>query len=291
MSILKIDELTKSYGSHQVLKKINLDIQNPDIYALIGPNGSGKSTLFNIIANLIKPNAGKVEVLGKSNQDPSIFLETSFLKDNRILYDYLSGHDHLSFIQNIQKLNKNRISEVVEKLDITSYMKKRTADYSLGMKQHLLLAMAMINMPKLMILDEPLNGLDPTSVIKVRKLFKELKENGTTILIASHTLSEIDQLTDQIMFLKDGIIVEEKLNNKENHQYKIRIEKDSLEKVKALSLEAYEGNIEGQVLQVNMKETPISYLLAQLYAHDIVYSDISKKKVGSEERYMEVFMK
>ena len=291
MSILKIDELTKSYGSHQVLKKINLDIQNPDIYALIGPNGSGKSTLFNIIANLIKPNAGKVEVLGKSNQDPSIFLETSFLKDNRILYDYLSGYDHLSFIQNIQKLNKNRISEVVEKLDITSYMKKRTADYSLGMKQHLLLAMAMINMPKLMILDEPLNGLDPTSVIKVRKLFKELKENGTTILIASHTLSEIDQLTDQIMFLKDGIIVEEKLNNKENHQYKIRIEKDSLEKVKALSLEAYEGNIEGQVLQVNMKETPISYLLAQLYAHDIVYSDISKKKVGSEERYMEVFMK
>ena len=207
MSILKIEGLTKSYGNNQVLKGIDLEIKEPGIYALVGPNGAGKSTLFNTIANLISSTSGKIEVVGKSNKDTDIFYEASFLKDNRVLYDYLSGYDHLYFIQTAQKLPKERVKEVVDKLGIESYMAKRTGDYSLGMKQHLLIAMAMLNKPKLMILDEPLNGLDPTAIIKVRKLFKELEEEGTTILIASHTLSEIDRLTDKIMFLKDGKIL------------------------------------------------------------------------------------
>ena len=204
MSILKIENLIKSYGAHKVLKGIDLEIIEPGIYALVGPNGAGKSTLFNTISNLISPTSGKIEVLGKSNKDHKIFYETSFLKDNRVLYDYLSGYDHLRFIQNAQKLPKERIKEVVDQLGIESYMSKKAGDYSLGMKQHLLLAMAMLNKPKLMILDEPLNGLDPTAIIKVRKLFRDLEAQGTTLLIASHTLSEIDRLTDKIMFLKDG---------------------------------------------------------------------------------------
>lgn len=207
MSILKIDNLTKSYGKHEVLKGINLEINKPGIYALVGPNGAGKSTLFNTIANLISPTTGSIEVVGKSNKNTDIFYECSFLKDNRVLYEYLSGYDHLYFIQNAQKLPKERVKEVVDKLGIESYMSKRTGNYSLGMKQHLLIAMAILNKPKLMILDEPLNGLDPTAIIKVRKLFKELEEQGTTILIASHTLSEIDRLTNKIMFLKDGKII------------------------------------------------------------------------------------
>lgn len=207
MSILKIQNLTKSYGNHQVLKGIDLEITEPGIYALVGPNGAGKSTLFNTIANLISPTSGTIELVGKSNKDTNIFYETSFLKDNRVLYDYLSGYDHLYFIQSAQKLPKERVKEVVDLLGIESYMNKRTGDYSLGMKQHLLIAMAMLNKPKLMILDEPLNGLDPTAIIKVRKLFKDLEKDGTTILIASHTLSEIDRLTNKIMFLKDGTIL------------------------------------------------------------------------------------
>lgn len=204
MAILKIDQLVKSYGKHQVLKGIDLEITEPGIYALVGPNGAGKSTLFNTISNLITPTSGQIQVLGRSNKDVKIFKETSFLKDNRVLYDYLSGYDHLRFIQMAQKLPKERIQVVVDQLDIGSFIRKRSGDYSLGMKQHLLLAMAMINQPKLMILDEPLNGLDPTAIIKVRKLFKQLESQGTTLLIASHTLSEIDRLTEKIIFLKDG---------------------------------------------------------------------------------------
>lgn len=222
MSILKIENLTKSYGKHEVLKGIDLEIDKPGIYALVGPNGAGKSTLFNTIANLISPTSGTIEVVNKSNKNTDIFYETSFLKDNRVLYDYLSGYDHLYFIQNAQKLPKERVKEVVDKLGIESYMSKRTGDYSLGMKQLLLIAMAILNKPKLMILDEPLNGLDPTAIIKVRKLFKELEERGTTILIASHTLSEIDRLTNKIMFLKDGKVIfedEEQQNKTAEERY------------------------------------------------------------------------
>ena len=207
MSILQIKNLKKSYANNYVLNGINLEISEPGIYALIGPNGAGKSTLFNLISNLISPSEGEITVLGKSNKNPEIFYKTSFLKDNRVLYDYLSGYDHLNFIKNAQNIPADRIKEVVDKLGIESFISKKTGEYSLGMKQLLLIAMAMLNKPKLMILDEPFNGLDPTAVIKVRNLFEELKENGTTILISSHTLSEIDRLTDKIMFLKDGKIL------------------------------------------------------------------------------------
>lgn len=207
MSILHIKNLKKSYANKYVLNGVNLEIKEPGIYALIGPNGAGKSTLFNLISNLISPSEGEITVLGKSNKNPEIFYKTSFLKDNRVLYDYLSGYDHLNFIKNAQNIPASRIKEVIDKLGIESFISKKTGEYSLGMKQILLIAMAMLNKPRLMILDEPFNGLDPTAVIKVRNLFEELKENGTTILISSHTLSEIDRLTDKIMFLKDGKII------------------------------------------------------------------------------------
>lgn len=232
MSILKIENVTKNYGRHEVLKGVNLLLDKPGIVALVGPNGAGKSTLFNIISNLLKPTAGTIEVLGKKNTDPSIFLEASFLKDNRVLYEYLTGLDHLDFIRIAQKLPKSRVDEVIAKMNIQTYVKKKVGTYSLGMKQHLLIAMALLNKPKLLILDEPLNGLDPTSVILVRRLLKSLAADGSVVLISSHTLSEIDQMTGNILFLKDGQIVEstfdEKLTGEEKY---LSIFTEELEKI------------------------------------------------------------
>ena len=286
MAILKVTNLTKNYGKHEVLKGINLLLEEPGIYALIGPNGSGKTTLFNTISNLLKPTSGEIEVLGKKNTDASIFYEVSFLKDNRVLYEYLSGYDHLTFIQSAQKLPKERVYEVIKKMQIGHYVHKKVGDYSLGMKQSLLIAMAMLNKPKLMILDEPLNGLDPTSVIKVRYLLKELTENGTTILISSHTLSEIDLITDNIMFLKAGRIVEEKIEIANGNIYAINVETtDNLEKI----LEGFEYKIEDNLLKVNLHEKDIFELLTKLHENQIKYLDISKVKRGTEDRYMEMF--
>lgn len=286
MAVLKLTNLTKNYGKQEVLKGINLLLEEPGIYALIGPNGSGKTTIFNTISNLLKPTSGEIEVVGKKNTDASIFYEVSFLKDNRVLYEYLSGYDHLTFIQSAQKLPKERVDEVIKKMQIGHYVHKKVGDYSLGMKQSLLIAMAMLNKPKLMILDEPLNGLDPTSVIKVRYLLKELAENGTTILISSHTLSEIDLITDNIMFLKDGRIVEEKIEIANSNIYAINVENTAnLEKI----LEGFEYKIEDNLLKVNLHEKEIFELLTKFHENQIKYLDISKVKRGTEDRYMEMF--
>lgn len=289
MSILKLENVTKKFGKQEVLKGINMHIEKPGIYAVIGPNGAGKSTLFNVISNLLKANSGEIEVVGKKNTNSDIFFEVSFLKDNRVLYDYLTGYDHLAFIKTAQKLPKERIDEVVEKLQIAYYMNKKTGDYSLGMKQHLLIAMAMMNKPKLMILDEPLNGLDPTSVIKVRHLLKELVESGTAILISSHTLSEIDLLTDQIMFLKDGRIVEEQMDLIKDNIYELSLTKESVEKLKDYQIKGLNYELNQDKMIANIGINKVSYLIEKLEDENIEFTDITKKKVGSEERYMKMF--
>ncbi|QUY65184.1 ABC transporter ATP-binding protein [Helcococcus kunzii] len=289
MNILKIENLTKYFGKQHVLKGINLEITKPGIYALVGPNGAGKSTFFNIISNLLKSDEGKVTVLGKENTDVSIFYETSFLKDNSVLYEYLTGYDHLNFIANVQKIPKEHIDELVDKMNIAHYMNKKVGNYSLGMKQHLLITMSMLNNPKLMILDEPLNGLDPTSIIKVRNLLKELENNGTTILISSHTLSEIDLLTDNIIFLKNGVLHEEKIDIKQNKKYKISLEKSSIEKVSELKHDNATFTLDNNNLIVEISDGNISSIISLLEKNNIEFNDIEKIKMGTEERYIKMF--
>lgn len=289
MSILKIKDLKKKYGNHEVLDGINLQIDSPGIYAVVGPNGAGKTTLFNLISNLINADSGTIEVVGKNNSNKDIFFETSFLKDNNVLYDYLTGYDHLNFIKLAQKLPKDRVEEVVRKLQIESYMSRKVGDYSLGMKQHLLIALAMLNQPKLMILDEPLNGLDPTAVIKVRYLLKELVSQGTAILFSSHTLSEIDKLTGNIMFLKDGRIVEKKLEYSNENIYILEIENILDINFNDINFTGFEWSIFENKLKVELKSKSLNELLQLLLNNNIKIMDINRYKKGSEEKYIEMF--
>src|SRR5699024_884002 len=146
--ILSVENIHKSYGKEDVLKGISFTIDQPEIIALVGPNGSGKSTLMNVITNLLAANSGKVTVLNKSNTDPHIFKEIAFMQDNSVLYDYLTGYDHLQFIGDVQNISKEQIMQTAKRVGIESYLNKWVRHYSLGMKQHLLLTMALLNEPK-----------------------------------------------------------------------------------------------------------------------------------------------
>ncbi len=179
------------------------------------------------------------------------------------------------------------MNEVIEKLGIKEYINKEVGKYSLGMKQHLLIAMAMLNNPKLMILDEPLNGLDPSSIIKLRKLLKELSDEGAAIIISSHSLSEIDLLTDKIIFLKDGIIIEETISK--SNSYKIILEKPSLNKINKLDLKDIDYTIQNDELIVNLKDKSISSILSNLIKENILFTDIVKERIATEDRYKEIF--
>lgn len=208
MMIISIDKLTKWYGTQLVLDELSYDLSEPAIIALVAPNGSGKTTLLNIICELERPSGGVVKIFDYGPRWQQ-FQQVSFMQDNSVLFGHLSGLDHLRFVAGNHQLSEREILAVTESLKMTGYLKKKVKNYSLGMKQHLLFAMAILPKPRLLLLDEPLNGLDPASIVRVRELMLQLHlDNDMTIIFSSHNLEQIDKLTDTVIFLKDGELIE-----------------------------------------------------------------------------------
>ena len=286
--IINVQGLKKRYHQQDVLKDITFQIENPQIVALVGPNGSGKTTMLNCLMNLLPFQEGEITILGKNHKDPSLFYDVSYLQDNRVLYGDLTGYDHLKFICKVQKLPMSKVKEVAEYIGMDKYGKKRVRSYSLGMKQHLLLAMSVINNPKLILLDEPINGLDPTSAIHMRNILMDLHAKGTTIIISSHNLEEIDKMTNTIYFMKDGRILEESLTNLNIPHYSLFVSNAE----KALQhLTNYAEGIQLQegVLTFSEATLPLQKAIELLYKNDIQIMKIENKKIGAEKRYMELF--
>lgn len=287
--IIQVENLHKHYKKQHVLKGIDMTVDEPQIIALVGPNGSGKTTLLNCMTNLLPFNEGSVKLLGKKNTDISVFKDVSYLQDNRILYGDLTGYDHLKFVCSVQQIQPERIRQVTDRVGMTAYVKKRVRNYSLGMKQHLLLAMAILNEPKLLLLDEPLNGLDPSSAITMRNILLELYAEGTTIFISSHNLDEIDRLTDTIYFMKNGALLKESLQDFSRSEYTITV--DEPEKVASVLEQAgllFRTNEEGQIEFVET-DVPLQLLLDQLKAGGLSILRIDNRKIGAERRYQELF--
>ncbi|CEG26219.1 ABC transporter ATP-binding protein [Bacillus sp. B-jedd] len=288
MSIIEIKNLTKYYKKHIVLDKINLTINNPGIYALVGPNGTGKTTFLNTITNIISASSGSIKILNKCNKDYSIFKEVSYLQDNSILFDYLNGYDHLKYICDVHKIEKKRIQEVTTYVGMENYLKKTVRNYSLGMKQHLLLAMSIINNPRLLLLDEPLNGLDPTSAILIRKILLELAGKGTTIILSSHNLAEIDRITKQILFMKNGSIIWEDMSIHEKTFYHITTSDPELA-WKVLIDERYKLERNDRHIKLELNNQSIQPVFTLLNDNKVDILDIQKEIAGSEKRYEKLF--
>ena len=286
--IIEVNNLKKSYKNDEVLKGITFKVREPNIIALVGPNGSGKTTLLDCMTNILQPDQGNVHLLGKESTDSSLFFEVSYFQDNRVLYEELTGRQHLEFICRIQKLPISEVDYVAKKVNIASYMNKKVKKYSLGMKQHLLLAIAIINQPKLLILDEPLNGMDPTSSINVRNLLLELHQMGTTILISSHNLDEIDRLTNDIFFMKDGKIIQESINDLEKEYYTISVH--NMEKAKqVLNEDLDKVAFYDSYIQINTSKISLDSIIQKLVKHEIKIVDVNKKTIGAEKRYQELY--
>lgn len=205
--ILQLIQVSKSFGDHQVLDNIDFELKEPQIIGLVAPNGYGKTTLFNIISNLEKPDHGEIMIFSEKNTNEKIFEHLAYLQDNRVLYDNLTAREHLAFVAACHNVEQQEIIEICDRLGMSHYLDKRVKKYSLGMKQHLLLAIALISQPQLLLLDEPLNGLDPSSVKLFREIMTELFNKGVSIIISSHNLYEIEKLTSNILFLHDQKLI------------------------------------------------------------------------------------
>ena len=209
-NILKIENLSKSYDKNLVLKNINLEIEEGSIFGLIGPNGAGKSTLMKSILGLVKKDSGSISLYGKEINEKNQ-KETNknmgALIENPSFYDHLTAYDNLDLICDMKNIKKDNIDKVLKDVGLFTSKNKKARDFSLGMKQRLGIAIALIGNPKFLILDEPINGLDPYGIEEMRDLFKNIvKNSNTSILISSHILDEIEKISSHIGILKNGVL-------------------------------------------------------------------------------------
>ncbi len=202
-------ELTKRYGSVLAVDHLTIEVELGEIFGFLGPNGAGKTTTMRMLLGLVKPSSGGAQMLGldTGSQLAQILAKTGAIIENPTFYPFLSGYDNLGVVCRLTGTPDSRIGEVLKVVDLTGDSNRKFKHYSLGMKQRLAVAAALLSKPDLLILDEPGNGLDPAGIVEMRNLMKQLKGEGHTVFISSHVLHEIEQICDRIAIMNHGKVV------------------------------------------------------------------------------------
>ena len=208
--IISTHNLSKRYGGSYRVKDVNLSILEGEIYGFLGPNGAGKSTTLKMILGLTRPTDGKVTVFGKDfdANRRNILSQTGSLVESPSYYGHLTGLENMRIMQRLRDVPDKNVSEALKIVRLENQKDKKVGQYSLGMKQRLGIAMALLAFPKLLILDEPTNGLDPAGIGEIRELIKSLPQRySMTVLISSHLLSEIEQIANSVGIINDGMMM------------------------------------------------------------------------------------
>ena len=209
--IVATDNLSKQYDGVYRVQELDIRIKEGDIYGFLVPNGAGKSTTMKMLLGLVKPTSGTIEIMGKPFNEKNlrdILASVGSLIESPSYYGHLTGRENMEIIRRLLDLPKKNIEEAVHIVRMENQMEKKVKNYSLGMKQRLGIAMALARFPKLLILDEPTNGLDPAGIEEMRELIKMLpKQYGMTVMISSHILSEIDQMATVVGIINQGCLI------------------------------------------------------------------------------------
>ena len=211
MNIIETRDLCKQYGDALRVAHLNLNVPEGSVYGFLGPNGAGKSTTLKMILGLVHPTAGDIQVLGQPMDHAhrlTVLQQVGSLIENPSYYGHLTGEENLRIVQTLRGAPEKDIQEVLQIVRLDGQKDKQVAHYSLGMKQRLGLAAALLGYPKLLILDEPTNGLDPAGIQEMRELICGLPRRfGMTVVVSSHLLTEIDQMADHVAIIREGELV------------------------------------------------------------------------------------
>ena len=296
MKVLEVNNLKKTLGKREIIKNLSFSIEEGEIFGFLGPNGAGKTTTIRMLVGLIHPNEGSIKICGhdlKSDTEKALS-EVGAVVENPELYKYLSGRENLMQIARIRKISKEDVEDTIKLVGLEDRIDDKVRKYSLGMKQRLGLAASLLSKPKLLILDEPTNGLDPSGILDFREVVKKAaKEKGMAVFISSHILSEIQHLCDKVAFINHGTIksIEKVINDSMktdtdiiclNLTEEINLnELENLEYVK--SAKKSENGIE-IILLSNTTPKLVKYLVNKNFHVEEVY----KLRKGLEQRYMEL---
>ncbi len=298
MSILEVKGIAKKLGKREIIKELNFQVNEGEIFGFLGPNGAGKTTTIRMLVGLISYDKGEIRICGEDlgkNKEKAL-KSVGAVVENPELYNYLSGKENLMQIARIRKVSKEEIDELIELVGLTNRINDKVKKYSLGMKQRLGLAAALIGNPKLLILDEPTNGLDPSGIMDFRGIVKKAaRERGMAVFISSHILSEVQNLCDRVAFINNGVIksVEDikesniktdyesltlKVSNNINNTFEII---KQLEYVNSV-------NLINEELNIIIVSGKTNELLKQLIENNINIEELFKNRKGLEQRYMEL---
>ncbi|NFN95048.1 lantibiotic protection ABC transporter ATP-binding protein [Clostridium botulinum] len=203
--ILETKNLSKTFKKQEAVKEVSIEVEKNSIYGLLGPNGAGKSTILKMITGMIKPSFGEILFNDHKWSRNDLKLIGSLI-ESAPLYENLSARENLKVRTTVLGLPDSRIDEVLDIVDLKNTGKKKSGQFSMGMKQRLGIAIALLNNPKLLILDEPTNGLDPFGIQELRELIKSFPKKGITVILSSHILSEVEQIADHIGIICGGVL-------------------------------------------------------------------------------------
>jgi len=206
-TILSIHNLNKRYGGLQALKNVSLEIKKGNVYGILGPNGSGKSTTLGIILNVVNKTSGDYSWFGGNLQTHEALKKVGAIIERPNFYPYMTAEQNLKLVCKIKNIDYHKINEKLELVGLTDRKTSKFSTFSLGMKQRLAIASALLNDPEILILDEPTNGLDPQGIHQIRDIIKQIAAKGTTILLASHLLDEVEKVCSHVLVLRKGEVL------------------------------------------------------------------------------------
>lgn len=292
--VLEVNNLSKRIGKREIIKDISFYVNEGEIFGFLGPNGSGKTTTIRLIVDLISSDSGSINIMGKDlkrEREEALSHVGAVVEDPK-LYSYLSGYENLMQIARIRNIPKDRVEEVISLVGLEKRINDKVKRYSLGMKQRLGLAAALLAKPDLLVLDEPTNGLDPTGIREFRYILKKLaREKNMSVFVSSHILGEVQNLCDVVAFIEDG-----KITTIETMEMVVKsidyfletdvndVTTEKLESIKGISI--IKTIEHGYILELH-DESP-SKVLKEIISQDIEVMSYARHEKGLEERYSEL---
>jgi ABC-2 type transport system ATP-binding protein len=295
MNMLEIKGLEKSFGRGRgritAVADVNFSVSKGELVGFVGPNGSGKTTTLKMVSNLIWPDKGNITIGGNDlfKQRNAALSCLAGIVENPGLFAGLSGMSHLKFIQGMRKVSKQRMDECIEMSGLGKHLRRKVQEYSLGMKQRLALAMCLMTDPKLLILDEPTNGLDPTGTLELREMLVNMKSEGkVSLLFSSHMLGEVEKLADRIVYIRSGRIIKEQGSMEAHSTYYLLSTSDNQKAMESLASYAPVLFSDGR-LKLTLGGDSLDVIIEAVKAKGIAITDVQKKNYDLEAVYEELF--
>jgi ABC-2 type transport system ATP-binding protein len=287
---IRSEGLTRRFGKLPAVEGLDLRIPEGTITAFLGPNGAGKTTTIRLLLGLLKPTSGSCEVLGLKPGHPEALRQLGAMVESPSLYGHLTGYENVEITRLMRGAPPTETARVLEVVGLSSDARRVVQQYSLGMRQRLALALALIGNPRLLILDEPTNGLDPWGIQEIRELIRHVPETtGATVFLSSHILSEVEQIASQLVVINHGKLryqgPTEALGAQGPAQVQVRVDDPS----RALALLHSQGTTaldEGTFLLVNAEEAAVPALAATLVKNGIGLHELAPRKKSLEARFL-----